>query len=43
LASVFSPVDQDPTSAARNACVPHSANATTRAFGNADRFAPDPA
>ncbi len=23
--------------------MPHSANATTRAFGNADRFSPDPA
>ncbi len=30
-------------SAAKNTCVPHSLNATTRVFGNAERLSPDPA
>src|SRR5262249_44768204 len=42
-ARVFSPVPYESTSPATNACVPHSANATTRAFGYADRLSPDPA
>ena len=38
LAKVFSPTAYGPTSPARNACVPHSDSATTRALGYADRL-----
>src|ERR1035437_2502126 len=41
LARVFSPTVYASTSAARNAWVPHSDNATTRTFGEAERFSPD--